>query len=75
MKGTYVVFLNQGDVDEVELFGLGELPTSKIIVKPAQLNFPGNTNATFTIKGPAGVLCFEKETLKHFEFEYGCCRN
>ena len=55
MKGTYVVFLNQGDVEEVELFGLGELPTSKIIVKPAQLNFPGNTNATFTIKGPAGV--------------------
>ena len=55
MKGTYVVFLNQGDVEEVELFGLGELPTSKIIVKPSQLNFPGNTNATFTIKGPAGV--------------------
>jgi len=55
MKGTYVVFLNQGDIEEVELFGLGELPTSKIIVKPAQLNFPGNTNATFTIKGPAGV--------------------
>ena len=55
MKGTYVVFLNQGDIEEVELFGLGELPTSKIIVKPAQLNFPGNTNATFSIKGPAGV--------------------
>ena len=55
MKGTYVVFLNQGDDEEVELFGLGELPTSKIIVKPAQLNFPGNTNATFAIKGPAGV--------------------
>jgi len=55
LKGTYAVFLSQGDVEEVELFGLGELPTSKIIVKPAQLNFPGNTNATFSIKGPAGV--------------------
>jgi len=55
LKGTYAVFLNQGDVEEVELFGLGELPTSKIIVKPLQLNFPGNSNATFTIKGPAGV--------------------
>jgi len=55
MKGTYVVFLNQGNTEEVELFGLGELPTSKIIVRPAQLNFPGNTNATFAIKGPAGI--------------------
>jgi len=55
IKGTYVVFLSQGDIEEVELFGLGELPTSKIIVKPSQLNFPGNTNATFTIKGPAGA--------------------
>jgi len=55
VKGTYVVFLSQGSVEEVELFGLGELPTSKIIVKPSQLNFPGNTNATFTIKGPAGA--------------------
>ena len=55
VKGTYVVYLNQGDIEEIELFGLGELPTSKIIVKPAQLNFPGNTNATFTIKGPAGI--------------------
>ena len=55
MKGTYTVFLNQGDVEEIELFGLGELPTSKIIVKPSQLNFPGNSNATFIIKGPAGV--------------------
>jgi len=55
MKGTYVVFLNQGSVEEVELFGLGELPTSKIIVKPTQLNFAGNSNATFTIKGPAGI--------------------
>ena len=55
IKGTYVVFMNQGDVEEIELFGLGELPTSKIIVKPTQLNFPGNSNATFSIKGPAGI--------------------
>jgi len=54
MKGTYVVSLIQGDLEEIELFGLGELPTSKIIVKPSQLNFPGNSNATFNIKGPVG---------------------
>ena len=55
MKGTYVVSLIQGDIEEIELFGLGELPTSKIIVRPSQLNFPGNSNATFNIKGPVGM--------------------
>jgi len=55
IKGTYAVYLIQDDVEEVELFGLGELPTSKIIVRPEQLNFPGNSNATFTIKGPSGA--------------------
>ena len=55
LKGTYIVFLTQGDVEEIELFGLGELPRDKIIVRPEQLNFPGNSNATFTIQGPAGI--------------------
>ena len=31
------------------------MPRDKIIVRPEQLNFPGNSNATFTIQGPAGI--------------------
>ncbi len=52
-KGTYVVFLTQGDETEIVRVGLGELPSPQIIAKFDKLNYASSETAKLTINGPA----------------------
>ncbi len=52
-KGTYAVFLTQGDETEIIRVGLGELPSPQIIAKFDKLNYASSETAKLAIQGPA----------------------
>lgn len=55
LEGTYVVFASQGEDIEIIVFGLGEAPEEKIIVKTDKLNYSTSDKAILDIKAPPSV--------------------
>lgn len=52
-KGTYVVFVTQGDETEIIRIGLGDLPSEAIFAKFDKLNYATSEKAKLTVEGPA----------------------
>ena len=51
MKGTYILYSNQGDEESITVVGIGEDPVEVIVVNTSKLNYSSNENVVVTIQG------------------------
>ena len=51
MKGTYILYSNQGNEESVTVVGIGEDPLEVIVVNTSKLNYSSNENVIVTIQG------------------------
>ena len=51
MKGTYILYVNQGDEESISVVGIGEDPTQVIVVNTSKLNYATNEKIAVTIQG------------------------
>jgi len=51
MKGTYILYSNQGDEESITVVGIGEDPIEVIVVDTSKLNYSSNENVVITIQG------------------------
>ena len=51
MKGTYILYSNQGDEESITVVGIGEDPLEVIVVNTSKLNYSSNENVIVTIQG------------------------
>ena len=51
MKGTYILYVNQGDEESITVVGLGEDPVEVIFVNASKLNYSSNEIIDITIQG------------------------
>ena len=51
MKGTYILYSNQGDEESITVVGIGEDPLEVIVVNTSKLNYSSNENVVVTIQG------------------------
>ena len=51
MKGTYILYSNQGNEESVTVVGIGEDPLEVIVVNTSKLNYSSNENVVVTIQG------------------------
>ena len=51
MKGTYILYVNQGDEESISVVGIGEDPTQVIVVNTSKLNYASNEKIAVTIQG------------------------
>ena len=51
MKGTYILYSNQGNEESITVVGIGEDPLEVIVVNTSKLNYNPNENVIVTIQG------------------------
>ena len=51
MKGTYILYSNQGNEESITVVGIGEDPIDVIVVNTTKLNYSSNENVVVTIQG------------------------
>ena len=51
MKGTYILYSNQGDEESITVVGIGEDPVEVIVVNTSKLNYSTNESVIVTIQG------------------------
>ena len=51
MKGTYILYSNQGDEESITVVGIGEDPVEVIVVNTSKLNYSSNESVVVTIQG------------------------
>ncbi len=51
MKGTYILYSNQGNEESITVVGIGEDPLEVIVVNTSKLNYSSNENVIVTIQG------------------------